>query len=155
MQMSRIGFLGCVLAVSHAPLVAAMDVDQVPSGTPVMLLTEIALPAHEESVTLYERDIEQGDQVPRTLACQVRFQQAGHPRQLEMGDVYAVHSTGWIKQTLIPGQHGTRTAFVRLSGVDGSDSGYTLYLRDSGDPEGQTDFNAALWMKRCRIRFDL
>lgn len=138
----------------HSNQAAAADISDLRRGALATFLTEVEIPAQHEFVVLYERDIENGDHAPRSLACQLHFAQSQQSRALKPGDAFEVVGGGWKEESLIPGQLPTRTAFLRLAKSNLPEFRFELQLKDSGDLSGQTNFDTALWTRRCRIAIE-
>ena len=142
-----------VFAALHAPA-NAMSINDLSRGSRATFLTDVEVPAQQEFVVIYERDIENAEDAPQTLACQLHFSQSKRPRALKVGDGFVIAGRGWKKQSLIPGQLPTQTVFLRLVNPDQPGHEFELHLKDSGGLAGQSDFDIALWARRCRIAIE-
>lgn len=141
------------IAALHTPA-KAMDINDLARGTRATFLTNVDVPAHQEFVVLFERDIENADSAPQTLACQLHFAQSNRARALQPGDTFVIAARGWKKEALIPGQLPTQTVFLRLANPDQPEHEFEIHMKDSGNLAGQTDFDATLWMRRCQITIE-
>ena len=153
--MNAAATVSLLLAFSalHTPAIA-MDIKDLTRGSRATFLTDVEVPPHHEFVVLYERDIENAEGAPQTLACQLHFAQSNGPRALRVGDAFVIAGRGWKKDSPIPGQLPTQTVFLRLANPDVPGHEFELQLKDSGNLSGQTDFDIAQWARRCRVAID-
>lgn len=153
MKSIALAALSIGLSLLYSPLASATAVHQLPRNTVVSFKADIEMPAQQELILLHEGSSESGDAREQVGACQLHVTQSDQTRGLKAGEGFVIRSSGWIKESIAPG-HEVTTAFLRLLRADQPGLELELRLRDTGNLDGLSNFDADLWMQRCRVSFN-
>ncbi|MCK7592441.1 hypothetical protein [Pseudomarimonas salicorniae] len=151
MKTTLLGCLVCTLLSLVPGRAGAQQLDQVAPGARLMLMGEMAMPAHQAFASLFEVDLENGDEAPRRLACRLHHPRSATGRSLQGGDEFLVSAVGRSADRPVPGQQATQWAYLRLTRIGGEQDTFELRVHDSGDANGEPDFSLAQWEKRCGV----
>ncbi|MBD8528233.1 hypothetical protein [Pseudomarimonas arenosa] len=140
------------LIMLHGGMAEATEVDQLALSSRLIFLPQIDLPAGQESVLLFDADVEVEQEAPQRIVCQLKFSQSERARRLAGGSEFLITAAGIEAESTVPGQQESTSAVLRLVQSESSEVVVELRMSDTGGAEAEPSFAAELWSRRCRFR---